>query len=131
MGRVLIRTQYIAPLVLSVMVIVSAGVAALLDRPVWAAVVGAILCLVYWAFEATTMHIGSRVPAAAALGVALGGMVLRLAFVLGALVTVAMLWRPEFATTVLAFVASFTIYLGVRMITFPLTRGPVGTVKAE
>jgi hypothetical protein len=42
-----------------------------------------------------------------------------------------MLWRPEFATTVLAFVASFTIYLGVRMITFPLARGPVGTVKAQ
>ncbi|HET6496763.1 MAG TPA: hypothetical protein VFH61_15510 [Thermoleophilia bacterium] len=131
MGRVLIRTQFIAPLVLSVMVIVSAVVAALLDRPVWAAVVGTILCLGYWALEAATMHIGSKVPAAAALGVALGGMVLRLALVLGALVMVAMLWRPEFATTVLAFVASFTIYLGVRMITFPLARGPMGTVRAQ
>lgn len=113
------------------MVVVSGVAAALLDRPVWAAVAGAVLCLAYWALEAITMRVGSAVPFGAALGVALGGMVLRLVFVLGVLVLVAMLWRPAFATAVFAFVASFSIYLGVRVFTFPLVRGSLGTVRAQ
>ncbi len=113
------------------MIVVSAVAAALLDRPVWAAVLGAALGLAYWGLEAVAMRVGASVPVNQAVGVALVGMVLRLTFVLGALVLVAMIWRPEFATALFAFVASFTIYLGVRVATFPLARGSVGTVRAQ
>ncbi len=131
MGRALIRSRLVAPVVLSAVIVLCAVTAALLDRPVWAAVVGASLGLAYWALEAITLRVGAMVPLAASVGVALAGMVLRFVVVLGVLVLVAMLWRPEFATTVFAFVASFTIYLGVRVSTFPLVRGPVGTVRVQ
>jgi hypothetical protein len=113
------------------MVVVCAVAAYFLGRPVWAAVVGAVLVLGYWGLEQLAMYIGSRAPLSLAVGIALGGMIVRLTFVIGMLVLVAMLWRPEFATTVFAFVASFTVYLGVRAATFPLVRGPMGTVRAQ
>lgn len=113
------------------MVVVCAVVAYFLGRPVWAAVVGAALVLAYWGLEMLAMYIGKRAPLSLAVGIALGGMLVRLTFVVGMLVVVAMLWRPEFATTVFAFVASFTVYLGVRVSTFPLARGPMGTVRAQ
>lgn len=106
-------------------------VAALLGQPVLAAVLGGLIGLMYWGLEALTMHIGSKVPISVSVGVALGGMVVRLSVVLGALVLVALLWLPGFTTALFTFVASFTIYLGLRMSTFPLTREPAGTVRAR
>lgn len=113
------------------MIVVCAVVAALLGQPVWAAAVGAALGLAYWALEAAAMRVGAAVPVNQAVGVALVGMVVRLTLVLGALVVVAMLWRPAFATTIFAFVASFTLYLGVRIVTVPLANRSVGTVRSQ
>ncbi len=106
---------------------VAAGVVAFLaGRPVWAAILGAGLVVAYWAVEALVWRRGAAVPFGAAMGVALGGMVLRLALVLGALVLVGVLARPAFATAALAFLASFTLYVGLRLFTYPAVARPAG-----
>ncbi len=61
-----------------------------------------------------------------ALGLAVGGMVLRLALVLGVLVLVGVFARTTFATTALAFLACVHRVLGVRFFMYaPLAR-PAG-----
>jgi hypothetical protein len=106
-------------------VLVAAAVAAASGRPVWAAVVGAGLALAYWALEALTWRRGTAVPVRAALGVALGGMALRLLLVLGGLVLVGVLARPAFATAAVSFLGAFTLYMAVRLFTYPLDSQPV------
>ena len=104
-------------------------VAALAGRPVWAAALGAGLVLVYWGMEALTWRF-ARERRDLALGLAVGGMALRLAVVLVVLIAVGLLARPEFATVALAFLASFTIYLGLRPLTYSAPARPshgVGT----
>jgi hypothetical protein len=123
--------QAIAPLVLAVMTLVCIIVATLIGRPFWAAAVGGGLVLVYWALEVLAWRRGeSRASFGAALGVALGGMVLRLALVLAVLVLVGVLARPAFATAALAFLAAFTVYVGVRLFTYPVMHGPAGSPGA-
>ena len=118
-----VRRQAIAPLLLGAMTGASAVVAGLLGQSVWAAALGAGLCLGYWALEALAWRRGAAVPFGAALGVALGGMVLRVALVLGVLILVGVFARPDFATAALAFLASFTVYVGVRLFTYPPAQG--------
>jgi hypothetical protein len=61
----------------------------------------------------------------AALGVALGGMVLRLALVLAALVAVGLLAsRPAFATAAVSFLLVFTLYWPLRLITYTVLQTP-------
>ena len=117
------RRQAVVPLLLSATTVASAVVAGLLGRPVWAAALGAGLCLGYWALEALAWRRAAAVPFGAALGVALGGMVLRVALVLGVLILVGVFARPDFATAALAFLASFTVYVGVRLFTYPPAQG--------
>lgn len=112
--------QLIAPLALGGMVVACAVVAAALGRPVWAAAVGSGLALLSWGLEALTWRRGADVPFNAALAVALGGMILRLAAVLGVLVVVGLLDRAAFATAALSFLAAFTVYMGLRFFTYPL-----------
>ena len=119
----IIRRQAVAPLLLIAMTVASAVVAGLLGRPVWAAALGAGLCLGYWALEALAWRRAAAVPFGAALGVALGGMVLRFALVLGVLILVGVFARPDFATAALAFLASFSVYVGVRLFTYTLAQG--------
>jgi hypothetical protein len=116
-GTRLISKQAIAPLVLGLVVIASIIVAAVIGKPVWAAALGAVLALVYWALEALAWR-RARVRRDLALGVAVGGMALRLLVVLATLVLVGVLARPAFATAALAFLAGFTAYLGLRPLTF-------------
>jgi hypothetical protein len=118
-----VRRQAIAPLILGAMTVASAVVAGLLGQSVWAAALGAGLCLGYWALEALAWRRGAAVPFGAALGVALGGMVLRFALVLGVLILIGVFSRPDFATAALAFLASFSVYVGVRLFTYPLPPG--------
>jgi len=87
--------------------------AALTSRPVWAAALGAGLVLAYWGMEALTWR-RARERRDLALGLAVGGMAVRFAVALAVLVLVGLLARPAFATTALAFLACFTLYLGVR-----------------
>jgi hypothetical protein len=126
-----VRRQLVAPLLLSAMTVASAVVAGLLGRPAWAAALGAGLCLGYWALEALTWRRGAAVPFGAALGVALGGMVLRLALVLGVLVLVGVFAKPDFATAALAFLVSFSVYIGVRLFTYPPAQGPAHQAGAR
>ncbi len=94
----------------------------------WAAALGAGLCLGYWALEALAWRRGSAVPFGAALGVALGGMVLRFALVLGVLILIGVFARPDFATAALAFLASFSVYVGRAPVhlSAPTRGGPSG-----
>lgn len=116
----LIRRQVVAPLLLGATIVAAVIVARLTGHPMWAAGLGAGLCLGYWALEALAWRRGAAVPFGTALGVALGAMVLRFALVLGALVLVGLLARPAFATAAVAFLAAFTMYVGVRLFTYPV-----------
>jgi hypothetical protein len=126
-----VRRQAVAPLLLCAMTVASAVVAWLLGQAVWAAALGAGLCLGYWALEALAWRRGSAVPFGAALGVALGGMVLRFALVLGALILVGVFAKPDFATAALAFLASFSVYVGVRLFTYPSAQGTAHQAGAK
>jgi len=112
-----IHRQAIAPVVLVAATVVCVAVAALAGRPVWAAALGAGLVLAYWAMEALTWR-RARERRDLALGLAVGGMAARLAVVLAVLVLVGVVARAAFATTALAFLACFTVYLGVRAFTY-------------
>lgn len=126
-----VRRQAVAPLLLSATTVGSAAVAELLGRPVWAAALGAGLCLGYWALEALAWRRAAAVPFGAALGVALGGMLLRFALVLGVLILVGVFARPDFATAALAFLASFSVYVGVRLFTYPPAPGTAHQAAAR
>lgn len=112
------------------MIVASATVAAVAGRPVWAAALGSGLALVYWALEAFTWR-RARERRDLALGLAVGGMALRLAVVLAVLVLVGVLARPAFVTVAGAFLAGFTVYLGVRPFTFAPTQTPPGQAGAR
>lgn len=117
---VAVGRQWVAPLVLGVAAATCVGVAAATGRPAWAAAAGAGLTLVYWSLEALAWRRGAQVEFRAALAVALGGMVLRLATVVGALVVIALVERAAFATAALSFLAAFTVYMGLRLFTSPV-----------
>ncbi len=118
----------LAPILLGVLAALCVGVATALDRPAWAAAVGAALVAVYWALEELAWRRGARGDFAGAVVVALGGMVLRLAAVLGGLVVVALLARPAFATAAVSFLAGFTVYLAFRLL---LLSGALGVGEAK
>lgn len=105
---------------------VSAVCAALLGRPVWAAALGAGLALGYWALELAVSR-GARRRPGLAIGTAVAGMVLRLGFVIAALVLVALFARDSLATAALCFVVAFTLYKTVHLFTYanagPSARG--------
>ena len=83
------RRQLITPLALGGMVAVCVAVAAATGNPVWAAALGAGLGLVMWAFEYLGWRRARDASFNGAVAVALGGMVLRLAVVLGVAAAVA------------------------------------------
>jgi len=93
-------------------------VAAITHCPVWAAALGAGLAVVYWGLETLAWRRARRASFNGAVAVALGGMALRLAVVLGALVIVGLLDRAAFATTALCFLAGLTVYMGLRLFLF-------------
>ncbi|HEY5388136.1 MAG TPA: hypothetical protein VIL79_09575 [Thermoleophilia bacterium] len=112
------------------MIVASAAVAAVAGRPVWAAVLGSSLALLYWAIEALTWR-RARERHDLALGLAVGGMTLRLGVVMAVLVLVGVLARPAFATVAIAFLAGFTVYLGVRPFIFTPAPTPSGQARAR
>ena len=104
-------------------------VAAVLGQPVWAALLGGGLMLLYWGLELLTWR-RARDREGLALGLAVGGMGVRLAVVLGVLVLVGVLARPAFATAALSFLAGFTAYLGLRPLTYT-PPAPAARKRAE
>ncbi|HEY5388837.1 MAG TPA: hypothetical protein VIL79_13160 [Thermoleophilia bacterium] len=125
-----IRRQAVAPLALVAAAVVCIAVAVLAGRPVWAAALGAGLVLVYWALEALTWR-RVRARRGLALDLAVGGMAVRLAVAIGVLVLVGLVARAAFATTALAFLACFTVYLGVRVFAFSPLSPPAGHPEAH
>lgn len=124
--------QTIAPATLGVVVVVAALVAAALGRPVWAAALGAALALAYWGLETLSWRRGADAEIKAAIAVAVGGMVLRFVLVLGVLLLVGLFARGALATAALSFLAAFTLYLGLRLFTYPTaSRGRPGQVRSR
>jgi len=111
--------QTIPPMALSVVVVVAAP--ATLGRPVWAAALGAALALAYWGLEALSWRRGAEAEIKAAIAVAIGGMVLRFALVLGVLLLVGLFARGALATAAISFLAAFTLYVGLRLFMYPMT----------
>ena len=111
------RVKGLIPLVLAAVTVASVVVAALLSQPLWAALLGGLLMLGYWGLEALTWR-RARDREGLQLGLAVGGMGLRLAVVLGVLVVVGILARPAFPAAALSFMAGFTVYIGLRPLTY-------------
>lgn len=93
--------------------------AALLGRHVWAAALGGALVVVYWLIERTAARLGARGSFGNALAVGLGGMVARLAVVLGALAAVGLLAKPAFPETALSFLLVYSVYQVLRLVAHP------------
>lgn len=104
--------------------------AAFVGQPVWAAAAGAGLVLVYWALEALTWW-RARDRQDLALGVALGGMAVRIAVVLVGLIVIGVLDKPAFPAAALSFLAAFTLYILVRPITYPTAPTPAGQARLQ
>ena len=104
--------------------------AAVTGRPVWAAALGSGLALLYWAMEAFTWR-RARERHDLALGLAVGGMAVRLGVVMAVMVLVGVLARPAFATVAVSFLAGFTVYLGVRPFLFTPPPAPADHVGAR
>jgi hypothetical protein len=105
-------------------------VAAFVGQPVWAAVAGAGLGLVYWALEALTWR-RARDRQDLALGLALGGMGVRIAVVLIGLIAIGVLDKPAFPTAALSFLVAFTLYILVRPFTYPSAGAPAGQARLQ
>jgi hypothetical protein len=126
------RRQAVAPLVLGGMVVGCTAAAAALGRPAWAAALGAGLALLSWAFEYLGWRRAKQASFNGAVAVALGGMVLRMAVVLGVLVVVGLFDRAAFATAALSFLAAFTVSTGLRLFAFPTeAAGPRHEVRPQ
>lgn len=124
--------QTIAPATLSVVVVVAALVAAAIGRPVWAAALGAALALAYWGIEALSWRRGVEAEIKAAIVVAVGGMALRLVLVFGVLLLIGLLAQGALATAAISFLAAFTLYVGLRLFTYPTaSRGRSGQVRSR
>ena len=104
--------------------------AAFVGQPVWAAAAGAGLALVYWALEAITWW-RARDRQDLALGIALGGMAVRIAVVLIGLVLIGVLDRPAFPAAALSFLVAFTLYILVRPVTYPTAPTPAGQARLQ
>ena len=111
------RVKRLIPLVLAAVTVASVVVAAVLSQPLWAALLGGLLMFGYWGLEALTWR-RARDREGLQLGLAVGGMGLRLAVVLGVLVVVGILARPAFPAAALSFMAGFTVYIGLRPLTY-------------
>jgi hypothetical protein len=106
-------------LILVGLVAVAAALAGLLGRPMWATSVGAALVVVYWALELLAAGSARQASSSAAVAVALGGMVLRFAVVLGVLIAVAVWCRPALVDAAFGFLGAYTVYVFVRLIANP------------
>jgi hypothetical protein len=119
--------QALAPLCAAICVPIAAVVAYFLDADVLLAALGAGLVLVYAALEYGAAWLGQRGSFNQAIGVGVGGMMLRMIVVLGALAVVG--WQTSKADTltcIAAFIGTFTIYFIVRLTVMPfqLKTGP-------
>ena len=95
-----------------------ATVAAFLDQPVWAALLGAGLVILYWGLEALAWRRARTGSFNRAVAAAVGGAALRMAVALGCLVLVGVLAKAAFPVVAVAFMISFTAYLGIRLFAF-------------
>lgn len=123
----LVRREPVPALLLAL----SAGcavVAAAAGRDVVTALLGALLVVAYWAIERLAARVGTRGSLQWAMAVAVVGMVLRLAIVVGGLVIIGLVNRPGFVDAVVSLVVVYTIYVGVRLWRFPVlsTAAPNG-----
>lgn len=110
----------VRPLVLPASLVLGTGMsvvtAAVLRSSILGVVVGAALVAAYWGLEALFTRLGQAGSFGHGLLVGLGGMVVRLAVVVGGLLCVGLLApRQFFLACVLSFVGLFTLTLVVHL----------------
>ncbi len=128
-GMALVREPYGKSLVLGAMVLICCVGALALGRLVWPAALGSLLVLAYWALEMLVWRLAQSRPGAA-VGVALAGSAVRLAFVAGVLITVGIAARDQFVTSAAAFLVTFTVYEILRLVGRRPAGAPARTVEA-
>ena len=111
-------------------ILACATVAAFVGQPVWAALAGSGLALLYWGLDALTWR-RARDRHDLALGLAVSGMFIRLLVVIAAHLVIGLLDRPSFATAALSFLAAFTLYVAIRPITYPSATPPAGQARLQ
>ena len=84
----------------------------------------------YWALEAVTWR-RARDRQDLALGIALGGMGVRIAVILIGLVLIGVLDKPAFPAAAVSFLAAFTLYILVRPFTYPSASAPAGQARLQ
>jgi hypothetical protein len=92
-----------------------AAIALVAGRNAATALAGALLVVAYWLVERLAARVGRDGPFGRAIAVGLGGMVVRLAIVVGGLVVIGLIDRAGFVEAAFSFVAVYTIYLGARL----------------
>ncbi len=117
--RQLLRRESV-PVLLLILAALAAVVAALAGRHALAAFVGALLVVIYCVVELLCARIGSTGTFGRAMVVGAVGTVVRLVLAIGGLTIVALVDRPGLLDAIIAFVAVYTVYLGVRLWRHPL-----------
>ena len=125
-----IRKPFAAPLLLVAAILACATVAAFVGQPVWAAVAGAGLALLYWGLDALTWR-RARDRRDLALGLAVSGMFIRLLVVIAGLLVIGILDRPSFTAAALSFLVAFTLYVAIRPMTYPPATPPAGRARLQ
>jgi hypothetical protein len=125
-----LRKHALTPVALVAVLVTCVAVAGVLGQPMWAAALGAGLCLAYWALEVLAWRRGEATATfGAAIGVALTGMALRVALVVGVLAVLGFTTSPSaVGTAAIAFLAAFSLYLPLRFVTYTAlqARRPTG-----
>ncbi|MBM3146308.1 MAG: hypothetical protein FJ000_00265 [Actinobacteria bacterium] len=108
--------QALAPLSAAVCIPIAGLVAFALGPDWWWAAAGAGLACVYASIEAAVTVLGSRLPVQRAAIIGIGGVVLRMAVVLGALFAIGLgTTREQTLAAIVAFISVFTVALAVRL----------------
>jgi hypothetical protein len=120
-----IKREVLLVMALSLMVAACGTVAVLLGRSLWAALLGGALVVVYWLIERYAAKLGARGGFGTAVAVGLGGMMVRVFLVLGALTTVGILAKPAFPEAALSFVVVYSAYQVLRLLAHPVSAARV------
>lgn len=109
--------QALAPLSAAVCIPIAAVVAWALDGSVALAIAGAALACAFASIEAGCAALGSRTSVQVAVALGVGGVVLRMAIVLGALFAIGLATtREQTLAAIVAFIGTFTVALAVRLV---------------
>jgi len=105
------RRSLLVPVVLAAAIPVAAAVAYAFGQPPAYAALGAALVFVYWLLQTAFNRFGMRGTPMQGIAVGVGGVAVRIMFVLIVLVGIALVSRTAFLVTAISFLAVYAVYL--------------------